>query len=114
MKNLNFEKVWNDLIDVLEKHPIIHTLVRRKPNRVTSIDEDGIWVITERSTPDSHLVPKWMFREAIVHLMKHSELSNLTLLNTLNVKRSSFVLAALSKLDYIDYKTDPLRVILKI
>ena len=113
MTKISFEKVWNDLIDVLEKDRVVYTLSRQCRNEVSDISEEGIQVITKRSFPDCHLVPKWMFEEAVNHIREHGSLSNRTLLNTLNIKRSSFVMAALSKLDYIDYKTNPVRIFLK-
>ena len=114
MKDLSVEKVWNELLGVLEEGEVIYTLARRRPNEITDIDDDGIRVLTERSSPNSELVPKWMFETAIQYLVEYKSLSNATLLKTLNVKRSSFVMAALSKLDYVDYETRPLRIFLKL
>ena len=112
MTKISFKKVWNDLINVLDQEKVINTLARRRTNEITDIDNEGIWVMTERSSPNSVLVPKWMFETAITHLIEHSNLSNNTLLHELNVKRSSFVMAALSKLEYIGYETNPLRIFL--
>ena len=113
MKKLTFQKVWNDLINVLDRERKIYTLARRRTNEITDIDIDDIWVMTEKSSPNSKLVPKWMFETAITHLIENDSLSNDTLLNKLNVKRSSFVLAALSQLEYIDYQTGPLKIYVK-
>ena len=113
MKKMSLQKVWNDLIDVLELENVIYTLARRLPNEITEIDNDGIWVMTERSSPNSELVPKSMFEEAITYLIEHSSISNKVLLNELNVKRSSFVLAALSSLEYVGHEIKPLRIFLK-
>ena len=114
MTKISFKRVWNDLINVLEKDRVVYTLYRKCRNEVADIfKEKGIQVITKRSSPKSHLVPKWMFEVAVNHIREHGSLSNPTLLNTLNVKRSSFVMAALSKLDYIEYKTTPIRMFFK-
>ena len=113
MTKICFKKVWNDLINALENDRVVYTLSRKCRNEVPEVSEEGIQVVTKRSCPDSHLVPKWMFEEAVNHIREHGSLSNRTLLNTLNIKRSSFVMAALSKLDYIDYKTNPVRIFLK-
>ena len=91
----------------------IYTLARRNTNEITDIDDDGVWVMTSRSSPNSHLVPNWMLEIAIEYLLDNKSLSNNTLLNTLGVKRSSFVMAALSSLEYVDYETNPLRIFLK-
>lgn len=112
MKPTTFDEIWNDIADTLEQEKEIYTLVKRKVNVITMIDGDGFHVMTERSRPKSEVVPKWMFEKAIKYLIEHKTLTNATLLNDLNVKRSSFVMAALSRLTYIDYKTRPLKIIL--
>ena len=113
MKKLSFKKIWNDLIEIFDEGEVIYTLARKCPNEITSVDNDGIWVMTEKSSPNSELVPKWMFEKAIIYLIEYGNMSNDTLLNQFNVKRSSFVMAALSRLEYIDYETNPLRIYLK-
>ena len=112
-KKMSVEDVWEDLHAHLGEGAVVYTLSRRQPNHVTRILEEGFEVMTLRSAPKSQLVPKWMFEKAISHLLKHGSLKNDTLLNTLNVKRSSFVLAALATLEYVDFEVNPLRVFLK-
>ncbi len=73
MKKLEFKKVWNDLLEVLEPGMVIYTLVRTYGNRIERIDDEGIWVITKKSTPSSVLVPKLMFEKAIEYLAEHGE-----------------------------------------
>lgn len=107
------EEFWNDLCVVLEEVGMVSTLSAHQPNHITRITEEGIEVMTRRSAPKSRLVPKWMFERAIGHLLEHGSLTNDTLLNTLNVKQSSFVLAALAELESVDFEIDPLRVFLK-
>jgi hypothetical protein len=113
MKKLTFAKIWNDLFDILNEREVIHTLSRNRPNEITKVDNDGFWVMTKKSSPKSEHVPKWMFETAITHLIEHGSLTNIILLNELNVKRSSFVLAALSQLDYVGFESDPLKIFLK-
>ena len=112
MKKISFEKIWNDLGEVLDEEKTIHTLAKNCPNEIIDIDNDGIWVMTEKSSPNSEQVPRWMFKRAIEYLIEHGSLSNSTLVKSLNVKRSSFVMAALSRLDYIGYEINPLRIFL--
>jgi len=113
MKKLSFEKIWNDLGEVLTEGSVIFTLSRNQANHITRFTEEGIEVLTRRSSPKSRLVPRWMLERAIEYLLEHGNLSNHTLLNELNVKRSSFVMAALSQLDYIEYLTQPMRISLR-
>ena len=112
MKELSFQKVWHDLINVLDREKVIYTLARRRSNRITDIGNEGIWVMTEKSSPNSELVPKWMFETAITHLFERNALLNTALLDELHVMRSSFVMAALSRLDYVRHETNPLQIFL--
>ena len=113
MKKLSFEKIWNDLIDILDEGKVIHTLSRNCPNEITAFDNDAIGVRTRKSSPNSEVVPKWMFERATEYLLEHGNLTNKILLDELNVKRSSFVMAALSRLDYVESELKPLRIFLK-
>ena len=112
MKDVKFEEAWQDLRGILEKEPMVYTLAQKRPNVVISVSEEAIEVRTQRSSPQSHPVPKWMFERAFDYLVIHGSLLNQTLLNELNVKRSAFVMAALSKLPYINHTKDPLKIFL--
>ncbi|NVM21362.1 MAG: hypothetical protein HWN68_06240 [Desulfobacterales bacterium] len=102
-----FDEVWNDLSDTMEKQAVVYTLSDNKPNRVVSIGDAGLEVITERSFPESRPVPKSMFKKAWNYLIHHGQPSQTTLLKYLKVMRSAFVIAALSRLQYVHYDTDP-------
>jgi hypothetical protein len=58
MKKLEFENVWNDLLEVLEPGMVVYTLVRTYGNKIDRIDDEGIRVMTRKSSPGSELVPK--------------------------------------------------------
>ena len=78
----------------------IYTLAIKRPNVITAIDQDGIWVRTLRSDSrraGPQLVPAWMIVKAWRHLQKTGVLSQTELLKDLNVKRSAFVIALLSQ-----------------
>lgn len=79
----------------------ITTLTAKRPNRITSIDRRGIEVETLRSDERGagpQLVPAWMVTVAWEHLCSKRVLSQQELLDGLNVKRSAFVCALLSRL----------------
>jgi hypothetical protein len=114
MQKLTFDRVWNDLGELLTEGITILTLSRNQPNQITDFSEEGIEVMTKRSSPNRRLVPKWMFEEAVNYLIENGSLTNNTLLNELIVKRSSFVLAALSQLDYVGFESDPMKIFLKL
>jgi hypothetical protein len=78
---------------------VINTLGIARPNRIVSIDREGILVETQRSIDNGtgpQLVPAWMIATAWEHLRLRGRLSNQELLHDLNVKRSAFVCALLS------------------
>lgn len=78
---------------------VIKTLGRARPNRITWINEDGVWVRTEKSDREGtgpQLVPAWMIAAAWNRLVQRGRLSQQELLEELNVKRSAFVCALLA------------------
>jgi len=60
--------------------------------------------MTEKRSPNSERVPKYIFERAVNYLLEQRILSNRTLLDELNVERSSFVMAVLSSLSILDMK----------
>src|SRR4029078_12405629 len=74
--------------------PIFTLGNQRKPNWITSIDSEGIWVDTERSNDrasGAKFVPAAMVLTAWNHLTEHGRLSARELLRELKVHRSAFV-----------------------
>jgi hypothetical protein len=87
----------------IEADPVVLTLADGRPNRVTAVTPDGVWVQTERSRAlgrPPQLVEAWMIQVAWDWLRAHGSLTNRFLLadDGLNVKRSSFVCALLARL----------------
>jgi hypothetical protein len=74
----------------------IETLSTKQTNWIAGVNRDGVYVETARSrdrgTGPQH-VPAWMITRAWEHLHSNGELSQVFLLNQLNVKRSAFVCA---------------------
>ena len=94
--------------DAVRPGEVINTLGIARPNRVVSIDRDGVLVETERSIDKGtgpQLVPAWMIATAWQHLRLHGRLSNQALLNDLNVKRSAFVCALLSHFTEVEIES---------
>jgi hypothetical protein len=114
MKGLTFEKLWKDLVGVLRKDPMAYTLGREKINEVKGIEDEGIHVLTQKSSPGSELVPKWMFEKAVDYLIEHGEVNHKILTKELRVMRSAFVMTALAKLDYIGHEKGKARIFLKL
>jgi hypothetical protein len=94
----------------------ILTLADGKPNLITDITPDGLWVETERTRVAGRppqLVEAWMIQVAWDRLIAHGSLTNRFLLSTdgLNVKRSSFVSALLSRLPGVEVSSErPIRL----
>lgn len=90
------------IVAVAAEGPVVATLADGKPNRIVEVTPDGIWVETERSRAlgrPAQLVDAWMLEIAWEWLVAHGTLTNRWLLATdgLNVKRSSFVCALLTR-----------------
>ncbi len=83
--------------------PVIETLgTKRARNRIVQVVPQGVYVETERSEAHqrgAQLVPSWMIQLAWDFVRTHGALTNKFLLanDGLNVKRSSFVCALLSR-----------------
>lgn len=85
---------------VVQPGDAIFTLANMRPNVIVAIDREGIWVETLRSQSrrsGPQLVPAWMILIGWQHLQKTGSLSHTELLEDLNVKRSAFVIALLSR-----------------
>jgi hypothetical protein len=92
---------------------IVYTLVRTYGNKIDRIDDEGIWVMTRKSSPGCSLVPKSMFKKAIEYLVEHGDLSHEILTEDLRIMRSAFILASLSLLNYVEQEPDKARICLK-
>ncbi len=90
----------------------IATLAGKRPNTIVTVGRDGVLVETLRSEglqTGPQLVPAWMIATAWDQLQKKGSLSNKELLDDLNVKRSSFVMALLAEFsDVVVRSTRPL------
>lgn len=88
------------ITEVIAGSDVIETLSNKRTNWMTSFDRTGVWVETERSRARAsgpQLVPAWMIVVAWEQLCKNGTLSQIELLNYLNVKRSAFVCALLAQ-----------------
>lgn len=115
MKTTEFDDHLLERIQsVVQAGDEILTLAAKRPNLIAAIDRNGIWVQTLRSK--SHragpkLVPAWMIMKAWQQLQKAGVLSNTELLDDLNVKRSSFVIALLAQFpDVVVRSSEPIVV----
>jgi len=93
--------LWAWLRASVHEGMTVQTLAGDRPNRITQVRRHGLWVQTERSRQRAagpQHIPAWMFNTAWDYLAAHGRLSNRTLLNDLNVHRSSAVCAILAQL----------------
>lgn len=91
------------LTAVQKRTPVIPTVADGKPNTITAIAPEGVWMETEASKAKGHgpkLVPAWMIEAAWDHLRSQGSLtaSYLVASDGLNAKRSSAVCALLAQL----------------
>ena len=98
------------ILNAVKVGEVISTLGTARPNRIVSIDKDGVRVITEKSERKGsgpQLVPAWMIVAAWDHLRRCGNLTQKQLVNELNVKRSAFICALLSRLPNVEYDAVP-------
>lgn len=100
------------ILGVVQPGDEILTLTGKRPNVITAVDREGIWVETLRSQSlgsGPQLVPAWMIVKAWRHLQKVRVLSHSELLEDLNVKRSAFVIALLAQFPEVTVRsTEPI------
>jgi phage tail protein X len=87
------------LRSLLADTDVVHTLSEGRPNRITELLDDAVYVMTERSSVPQP-VPAWMVTVAWEQLTTTGRLTAKYLVanDGLNVKRSSFVCALLATL----------------
>ena len=97
------EELYDALRDSIEVGSTIPTLSTGKPNRITGIAPEGVYVVTEKSEREGkppQLVDAWMLEAGWSYLQSNGSITNEFLLSGdgLNVKRSSVVCALLARL----------------
>ncbi len=94
------DDLYNRIASVIAVGDEIETLSIKRPNWIASVDRTGVWVETGRSRSRQsgpQLVPAWVIAVAWDRLCMNGTLSQVELLNDLNVKRSAFVCALLAQ-----------------
>jgi hypothetical protein len=94
------DDLFDQVSEVVGPRTVILTLTIKRLNRIIDVDREGVLVETERSLSRAsgpQRVPAWMIAAAWNRLCDKGELSQLELLNELNVKRSAFVCALVAK-----------------
>lgn len=99
---LKFEDFYSDLLCELVKHSTINTMTMNKENKIR-IENRNIFVATKKSEPNYELIPLEFIKKTYDELVKNNEVTQSYLSKTLYVKRSAFIMAAFSCLDYIIY-----------
>ena len=95
------------LEELQRRSPVITTIANGNPNRIVTVDGQGVWISTDASDSKGagpQLVPAWMLHTAWEHLTATRSLTNRYLLAPagLNVKRSSAVCALLARLPGVE------------
>jgi antitoxin (DNA-binding transcriptional repressor) of toxin-antitoxin stability system len=86
----------------------LRTLSQGRPNRIVSIDRNGVYVTTQRSEglgTGPQLVPAWMFVRAWDQLTEKGSLTQEGLKHALGVNRSVFVCALLATFDDVEVES---------
>jgi hypothetical protein len=99
----NFELFYNDLLCALEKVSSIKTMTQKRENKIR-LENRIIYVATQKSMPNYVKIPLKIIKKSYDELLTNNEVTQSYLSETLNVKRSAFIMSAFSLLtDYITY-----------
>ncbi|MFV8301016.1 hypothetical protein ACNQP7_30425 [Mycolicibacterium fortuitum] len=110
MTTVQFDgELYDRIMSVIDAGDEIETLSIKRPNWITSGDRTGVWVETTRSRSlrsGPQLVPAQMVVVAWDQLCQDGTLSQVELLNGLNVKRSAFVCALVAQFPGVVVRQD--------
>jgi predicted house-cleaning noncanonical NTP pyrophosphatase (MazG superfamily) len=101
---LNPDSAWLEILSIADMNRTIYTLKRNRPNEITGVSHEGIKVMVKGR---SDLVKKEWIMSAWIYLINNGRLT-LHDLPTVEGHKMSFIMALLSKLEYVGYTTDPL------
>jgi len=110
---MDFEEVWQDIIDNLNVGEEVYTLTQRVRNRITDVGRDSITVMSERTKKERKLL-KRDFKPFVDYLLNRGSLDFMHDLPESDwIGRGAIIIAILTKLDYVDYETRPRRLFLR-
>lgn len=101
---MEFEKVWEDIINKVRDNNVIYTLRYNKQNTIEEIKENGLMVAT---TGTPKLVKKEWIEAVWNTLNEKREITADDIPGTARY-RSSFIMALLAQLDYIKFEKEPM------
>jgi hypothetical protein len=96
--NMNYNEFYDLLLCELAKRSDIHTLSKRKKNKIKLYDR-RIFVNTKKSEPDFKEIPQDFIKTTFDYLEVNKEVTQNYLTKTLYVKRSAFIIAAFALLN---------------
>ena len=100
-KKNDFVKIWEKILSKLSENTIIYTLSQNKANEITSIDEEGIYIKTEKG---NGFVSKKLIRKAWDNLSKDGVLKRDEHIKS--TYRSSFITTLFVYLDLAEIVQD--------
>jgi hypothetical protein len=107
----DFENVWEEIIKLIEINNRIETISSKKTNVIEKITPEGLLVTTDKSR--LKLVRKEWIEDAWLALLNKKMIIADDIPGRARY-RSSFIMALLSKLDYVKAESRPNKLYLKI
>jgi len=98
----NFDLFFNELLCCLAKNAIVETKRKKQINRIM-LKERKIFVSTKRSGDEYKEIPLKFIQITYDYLVSGNELTQEFLSKSLYVKRSAFIFASFSLLDFVEY-----------
>lgn len=104
----DFNEIWNEIIKTVHAGDVIYTLAQNNPNIILDINRNGIVI---QNDDEPKLVKKEWIKAAWSVFAENGQL----IANDIpgqGAFRSSFIMALLAKLRYVEYTVDPIRLYL--
>lgn len=104
----NFDILWNQHIKPLVGKPI-DTIAEKKENKIVEVTDDYLRRLSSKGNIGPK-IPKTIFKEIYSCLLKKKTITRTQINTEYQGRRSSIVVAVLSKLPDIDAKVNPVRL----
>ena len=98
-----FEQVWQQIREIASLSPVIHTLSQKVPNKIIHVDEDAIFVVSERTDRERE-VEKKMFQMFWEVLEQQGQMVQEDVPYPLHGR---IIMAILARLPYVEYSLKP-------
>lgn len=113
MKPRGFEDMWTDILEVMQNRDFVETLSRKVRNEIVEVEDSRI-IVRSEETHNERRLHKETFRPFCTRLLDHGSLDFVS-----DIQKSKWIgvgaviVAIISLLPYVEYRTEPRVLFLK-